>query len=420
MRTALLLIFSLFILTTSAQSASEIAGFDKDYKFELYRPYPAEFRDTKFTPAPKGYKPFYMSHLARHGSRWHSGFKTYTYPLNILEAAEKAGELTEVGKRYLADLRIIVDDATNRDGELSPLGFEQHRSVAERMVENYPEIFRKNCYIDARSTTVQRCILSMASAVRQISRMVPTSNIRMESSDDNGYLKAYAGLNSVKQDARGLSDSLHYAYMPDIEPFLNRIFTKPQQGHDLKKFAHYSFLMGGILGSTPIAEVPNLDYIFTEEERAGMWRASNIRRYALTGPSKPFGKVIASGIYPFVENVVTTADRAIKNGDEQATLRFAHDVTVIPFAYLLGIKCANTVTDDWANISYKWRINEVTPMGANIQIVFYRSKKSNDILVKVLHNEREQILDSAVATPVESVYYRWEDIKNYLLSQIGK
>ena len=134
MRTILLLIFSLFVLGATAQNASEVAAFDKDYKYELYRPYPAELRDTKFTAAPKGYKPFYMSHLARHGSRWHSGFKTYTYPLDILEAAEKAGELTEVGKRYLADLRIIVDDATNRDGELSPLGFEQHRSVAERMV----------------------------------------------------------------------------------------------------------------------------------------------------------------------------------------------------------------------------------------------------------------------------------------------
>ena len=119
-----------------------------------------------------------------------------------------------------------------------------------------------------------------------------------------------------------------------------------------------------------------------------------------------------------MENIITTADRAIAEGDEQATLRFAHDVTVIPLAAILGIKCANTVTDDWANIGYKWRINEVTPMGANIQMVFYRSKRSPEILVKVLHNEREQILDSSVATPVESFYYRWTDIRQYLLSQI--
>ena len=417
MRTALLLIFSLCTLCATAQSASEIAAFDKDYKFELYRPYPAENRDAKLSPAPKGYKPFYISHLSRHGSRWHSSAKTYNYTLGILEKAEAAGQLTDIGKRYLADMRIIAADAENRSGELSPLGFEQHRSVAERMVANYPEIFHKASYIDCRSTIVPRCILSMASAVRQITSMVPTATIRMESSEDNTYLKAYGGLNAVKDEAERLSDSLQKAYMPDIEPFLNRIFTT-EQSINKSKFAHYSFLMGSILGSTPIAEVKDLDYIFTEEERAGLWRASNIRRYALTGPSKVFGEVIVSGIHPLVENVITTADRAIATGDEQATLRFAHDVTIIPFAAILGIPCANTVTDDWANVGYKWRINEVTPMGANIQMVFYRSKKSSEILVKVLHNEREQILDKSVATPVEGVFYRWSDIRSYLQSKI--
>ncbi|MBQ5700805.1 MAG: histidine-type phosphatase [Alistipes sp.] len=417
MRTTLLLILSFAALYATAQSAEQVAAFDKDYKYELYRPYPVENIDAELTPAPKGYKPFYMSHLARHGSRWHSSSKTYNFTLNALKAADKAGELTALGKRYLADMEIIAADAKNRSGELSPVGFEQHRGLAKRMVDNYPEIFHKNSYIDCRSTIVPRCILSMASAVRQITSMVPSAKIRMESSESNTYLKAYGGLNAVKDEAERLSDSLQVAYMPDIEPFLSRIFTKTQDINK-SKFAHYSFLMGAILGSTPVEGVDNLDYLFTEEERAAIWRASNIRRYALTGPSKPFGEVIISGIYPFVENVITTADRAIATGDEQATLRFAHDVTVIPFSAILGIQCANTVTDDWDNVSYKWRINEVTPMAANIQMVFYRSKKSDEILVKILHNEREQILDSAVATPVESVYYRWSDIRSYLLSKI--
>ena len=417
MRTTLLLILSFAALYATAQSAEQVAAFDKDYKYELYRPYPVENIDAELTPAPKGYKPFYMSHLARHGSRWHSSSKTYNFTLNALKAADKAGELTALGKRYLDDMEIIAADAKNRSGELSPVGFEQHRGLAKRMVDNYPEIFHKNSYIDCRSTIVPRCILSMASAVRQITSMVPSAKIRMESSESNTYLKAYGGLNAVKDEAERLSDSLQVAYMPDIEPFLGRIFTKTQDINK-SKFAHYSFLMGAILGSTPVEGVDNLDYLFTEEERAAIWRASNIRRYALTGPSKPFGEVIISGIYPFVENVITTADRAIATGDEQATLRFAHDVTVIPFSAILGIQCANTVTDDWDNVSYKWRINEVTPMAANIQMVFYRSKKSDEILVKILHNEREQILDSAVATPVESVYYRWSDIRSYLLSKI--
>ena len=247
--------------------------------------------------------------------------------------------------------------------------------------------------------------------------MVPTISIRMESSERNTYLKAYAGLNSIKQESRPMSDSLQNAYLPCPDKFLKRIFTA-EQNIDGKKFMLTTFMLSAILGSTPVEGIESLDYAFTEDEKAAIWRASNIRRYVLTGPSKPFGSVILSGIHPFLQHFVTTADRAIATGCEQATLRFAHDVTVIPFSAILGIKSCNTVTDDWDNVGNYWRINEVTPMGANIQMVFYRSKRCDDILVKILHNEREQILDSSVATPVESLFYRWSDIRSHLLSQI--
>ena len=417
MRTIATLLLLICTLTVTAHTTEQIKGFDSKYYYELYRPYPAEYRDMELTKPPKGYKPFYMSHLARHGSRWHAAESSYSFPLEILEAANKKGELTELGKRLYKDVLTIAADAKNRYGELSPLGFEQHRAMAERLVENYPEIFHKNCHIDCKSTTVPRCIHSMASAVREISRRVPTASIRMESSDKNEYLKAYAGLNNVKQVARPLSDSLQRAYLPCPEKFLKRIFTAEQK-IDGKEFIYTTFMLNAILGSTPLESINTLDYVFTEDELTAIWRASNIRRYALTGPSKVFGSVIVAGIHPFVKVFIDQADQAIATGNEQATLRFAHDVTIIPFAAILGIKSCNIVTDDWQTVSHHWRINEVTPMGANIQMIFYRSKKSDDILVKILHNEREQILDSKVATPVESVFYRWSDIRNHLLSQI--
>ena len=229
MRTLLILLFAAFCLTTTAQTTAEIKEFDDNYKYELYRPYPVEYIDSHLTAAPKGYKPFYISHLSRHGSRWHSSSKSYTYPVSVLAAADKAGELTELGKRYYADAKKMATDAENRSGELSQIGFEQHRTIAERMVKNFPEIFHKGCYIDCRSTTVPRCILSMASAVRQITKMVPTAVIRMESSDDNRYMKPYKGLNSVKNELELLSDSLQSAYLPDYRPFMERIFTKEQR-----------------------------------------------------------------------------------------------------------------------------------------------------------------------------------------------
>lgn len=417
MKRVLAIAFAALCFTASAQSTAQIKEYDPQFRYELYRPYPAENIDKELSKAPQGYKPFYISHLTRHGSRWHASKSSYNKPLAVLSAAAERGELTALGERLFKDAKTLSADAENRYGELSRIGFEQHRGIANRMVCNFPEIFHKGCYIDCRSTTVPRCILSMASAVQEITRLVPTAEIRMESSDDNTYLKAYAGLNSVKQDAMPLSDSLQNAYMPNTEAFMKRIFTKPQNINS-KQFMLQSFMLGAILGSTEVKGVEDIDYIFTGDELAAIWRASNIRRYALTGPSKPFAETILEGIKPFVRNVIDTADRAISNGDEQATLRFAHDVTVIPFVKMLGIKCGNIVTDDWANVSHSWRVNEVTPMGANVQLIFYRSKKSDRILVKVLHNEREQVLDSSVAEPIQGVYYDWEDIKKHLISNL--
>ena len=75
------------------------------------------------------------------------------------------------------------------------------------------------------------------------------------------------------------------------------------------------------------------------------------------------------------------------------------------------------ITDDFENVSHKWQINKVTPMAANIQLVFYRNK-SGEVLVKVLHNEYEQRLDEAVGKPINGVYYRWNDLRQYMMNKL--
>ena len=57
-----------------------------------------------------------------------------------------------------------------------------------------------------------------------------------------------------------------------------------------------------------------------------------------------------------------------------------------------------------------WQDYRVSPMGANLQLIFYRNKK-NDILVKFLLNERE------VTLPLKSKtlpYYLWKEVKTFL------
>ena len=69
--------------------------------------------------APKGYKPFYISHYGRHGSRYQTAPEKYEQPLELFEQAAKDGKLTALGQDALRRVRIISMDARGRAGDLS-------------------------------------------------------------------------------------------------------------------------------------------------------------------------------------------------------------------------------------------------------------------------------------------------------------
>ena len=147
-------IISLFAITTIAQSVQEDLKRDIRYSASNQMAYPTPTQ--ALTPAPEGYKPFYISHYGRHGSRYLINPKDYSYPHEVLKSADSAGVLTPLGKDVLKRYEIIIQEADNRYGELTPLGAEQHRQIARRMYERFPEVFQGNVWVDAKSTV---CLL---------------------------------------------------------------------------------------------------------------------------------------------------------------------------------------------------------------------------------------------------------------------
>lgn len=418
---------SLFIALCSAaaagaQPAEFFKNIDPYYYLEIYRPYPSEMA-SNVTPAPKGYEPFYISHLGRHGSRYNILVHQYEKPLEVFGAAHEAGELTETGERFYAEWQKIAAEAKDRYGDLSELGFAEHRGIAHRMYESYPEVFStkggRRCYVNCKSTVVPRCILSMSAFTQELVRQSPGIEVSMEASAANAkFLAAYAGLNMVNDKAKPLSDSIRRANMPDPARFLDNLFRKGSRVReemigDAGDFMYDMYLGNAILGK----EGKTLDYLFTEDELCELWKASNLRRYILTGPSKIFLDAILVGAKEMVRNVIAHADKAIATGDEQATLRFAHDVTMIPFVTMMGIPCGSLITDDYSTVCANWQCSVVTPMASNVQLIFFRNK-AGDILVKVLFCEREQRLVEAVGEPVNGCYYRWADLRKFLESQL--
>ena len=137
----------------------------------------------QLTPAPKGYKPFYLSHYGRHGSRYMIGKNAYDVPYFSLLKAKQKGKLTAKGEETLEKVKMIREEARGREGELTPLGALQHQGITRRMMERFPEIFAGNTNIEARSTTVIRCILSMENGLQQMLRMNPKLHIFHDASE---------------------------------------------------------------------------------------------------------------------------------------------------------------------------------------------------------------------------------------------
>ena len=121
--------------------------------------YSTDFRPQ--TPAPKGYKPFYISHYGRHGSRYHYTGFDYMMMRNLILKADSANALTPRGKELRDRICKLYDDGFLRAGDLTQTGFRQHQGIAKRMVENFPEVFGKNAFLEVKSSTSHRVLASM-------------------------------------------------------------------------------------------------------------------------------------------------------------------------------------------------------------------------------------------------------------------
>jgi len=154
--------------------------------------------------------------------------------------------------------------------------------------------------------------------------------------------------------------------------------------------------------------------LFTDEEIYDQWRQKNIGWYLDYGASPVSGGKMPFSQLNLLKNIIETADTVTKT---QATLRFGHEVCVMPLACLLELDNCGMAVDNLDELDKYWRNYRIFPMGCNIQLIFYRPKKgTGDVLVKALLNEREAYL------PIETTqwpYYKWQDLRQYYLNKIA-
>ena len=373
------------------------------------------------TPAPKGYKPFYFSHYARHGSRWHIGEGDYRRPFETLKRAARQGKLTAEGQRVLTVLDSVYRMSRGRLGELTPLGALQHRGIARRMVNNFPEIFRhKNVEVNARSTIVIRCILSMMNEALELQTENPTVRITSDASQHDMYYMNYEvddRLGAYRKNPEiGKAMAAYRREHLDAGRLMGVIFNDAQYVADsVKAESLWNQIFNVAANMQSLETDMDLYGLFTTEECYRKWAIDNMYWYMYYGPSH-----LTKGKMPFYEanllrNILETADSCLKLPQPSATLRFGHEVVVMPLACLLELDNYGKTYYDFENLDAQWRNYKVFPMASNIQWVFYKKKGSDDILVKIMLNEHETRLP--VASDV-APYYHWKDVEAYYRAKL--
>ena len=123
----LLVIIALLSLTVCAEAQNARQEIKKNPRVSAsgYLAYPGP--QHRLTPAPKGYKPFYLSHYGRHGSRYLIGTADYDRAYLTLMRADSLGQLTAKGREVLDKVAQIRQEAMHRDAELTQRGAQQHR-----------------------------------------------------------------------------------------------------------------------------------------------------------------------------------------------------------------------------------------------------------------------------------------------------
>ncbi len=371
------------------------------------------------TPAPDGYVPFYIAHFGRHGSRYHTTENIYRKFRDIFSAAAQADALTPFGWEIKGRIDLVFEQCDGHAGELSQIGKNEHRELAERMYAAYPEVFASSpkgrpAIVFSRSTAVGRVIESMRSFDAALKLCNPDLVIdEAPAGAYNRYLNHYTDRYKAYYRDGAWRDIYNAKRSEWIRPerLMESLFSDGEyvEKHieSRRSFMTELFAVASILQDTT-PEISLYD-VFTDDEIYALWRLQNLNQYLRKGPSALAGELAASIAKPLLRDFIECADRAVAGTGVAADLRFGHGEGLMPLAALMNLDGASTPEADAEQVENVWNDYAITPMAGNIQWIFYRNAKRH-VLVKFLLNERETTIPLKSDT---APYYDWKAVRRY-------
>ena len=363
------------------------------------------------SPAPRGYKPFYISHYGRHGSRYAWNDDTYTLIRDVFKKAEEKDVLTPYGKEFARKYMDFWEVPYINTGDLVPLGYDQHLAIGTFVYEQFPLVFQGRKKVDALSSTGQRCIVSMGAFNAGLLGGNPKLQIHMQSDHMGmGIIAPPSAPKAIRKKFKGQEEK------PRIESVSS--FFKRTVNYDSilgKLFTDYSFLDEMEDGEDFMSELwellsgyhnyvkePLFDDLLSQEELLKAWEASNYHSF--------YSDITARyGMIPLLKDIMEKAEASFDDPNRAAHLRFGHDYILEGLLTLLNINNLGVIPDKPEEAKY-WFQNYHIPMAGTLLFVFYKNK-AGDILFKPVLNENDATLPNL--KPVQGNFYRWSDFRAY-------
>ena len=409
-RAAFGLVLFFVAVTLCAQTVSPLDELKADPRKAYGTDYPYSFEKVKLTKAPKGYKPFYISHYGRHGSRYYWSDRLYYELDSLLTKAHQKQLLTAEGEAFYNKFMASKEELKTGISELTQLGWEQHQFIARTMYNNFPQVFKKGGNVLAISSLSGRCVLSMSAFCQELVQCNPKIEIREQSSRFtlDGVVPTDRQ-NPVKHrfprvTPRYEKNKDRFKYEDNLrDKIIPRVFTSTE---GLPGNLHHigSNLINLYTSLPSIGHEGMMGNIITDQEIVDQWENSNLGSYSwVFGPQ--------NDMIPVLQDIIRKAEAAINGtSDHIADLRFGHDTCLGPLTVLMGLNGADKDPEDPYEVKNTYQ-NWLTGKASNVQLIFYRKgKSSSDILVKCLLNGHEVRLP----VPTDNYpYYRWSDFRQF-------
>lgn len=442
--------------------------------YSTKQPYSPAAPISSYSQPPAGFHQIYTSSVDRHGSRGLSGFKYDDLAQQMLEAAAKRDQLTDLGKRLIPQVEAmiqvneeLVGPGKTGYGNLTTFGREELRGIGVRNAARNAEFLDRvaasgNDKVKFMSSGADRAIESgqefgngllsvNPSLVGTLADGASNGTVNLETRKDllhahtNKEADSYEAYSAWK-DGDVLKAKVEQAYAKPAsqeaaEGLLSKIFA-PEFIDDLASGRlaftgrkNESKTVNGVVDAAlqfynlyiiaPALEreasKPKEGWIFHEymDDADGPTFAYllDVEDYYEKGPAIEGQTVAYDNYAPLLNHMIQGVKDRAAGGDIAAEYRFGHAETIIPLAALLKLPGSEKAVPADEVMTYDnsaWRGDKVAPMGANIQWDAFQNDEGIT-LVRMLYNEAEiPFHDGCMPVADNSHFYTIDELADCL------